>query len=53
MIKTYEYMLIDLATYKEVVNERGRDGWRLIRISTPAIGSGKGWGLIFERNRGA
>lgn len=51
MMRTYEYMLIDLASYKEVVNERQREGWRLMRISAPAIGTGEDWRLIFERKR--
>ena len=52
MIKTYEYMLTDLATCKEVVHERRREGWRLMRISIPEIGAGKDWRLIFERDSG-
>ncbi len=52
VIKTYEYMLTDLAAYGEVVRERRQEGWRLMRIAVPRIGAGKEWRLIFERDSG-
>jgi hypothetical protein len=52
LVKSYEYLLIDLATYKEVARERQREGWRLMRISAPAVGAGVGWRLTFERDVG-
>jgi hypothetical protein len=52
MINTYEYMLTDLATYTDMVHEHRRDGWRLMRIAVPDVGTGKDWRLIFERESG-
>ena len=52
MIKTYEYMLTDLAACREAVHEHRRDGWRLMRIAVPEIGKGEDWRLIFERDSG-
>lgn len=51
MINTYEYLLTDLATYTDVVHEHRHEGWRLMRIAVPEIGTGKDWRLIFERER--
>ncbi len=52
MIRAYEYVLTDLATYKDSVYERRREGWWLVRISVPQIDAGKDWRLIFERDSG-
>ena len=52
MINTYEYLLTDLATYTDVVHEHRHEGWRLMRIAVPEIGTGKDWRLIFERESG-
>ncbi len=49
-MRTYEYVLTDLATNKDAVHEHRREGWRLVRISVPRIDAEKDWRLIFERD---
>ncbi len=68
MAKTYEYKFVRLGqyrgsalfgvrdkereTYKDIVREHARDGWRLVQIFAPGIaafGAAKYYELIFER----
>jgi hypothetical protein len=68
MGKTYEYKFVRLGqywasgffgvrgkaqvSYKDVVHEHARDGWRLVQIFAPGIaafGAAKYYELIFER----
>ena len=66
MTTSYEYRFVRLGegrfnvrkvaqeTYREVVHQHARDGWRLVQIFAPgvaAFGAAKYFELIFEREK--
>jgi hypothetical protein len=67
MTQRYEYNFVRLGegflsvrsegrqTYQSVINERARQGWRLVQIFAPGIGAygaAKYYELVFEREIG-